>query len=258
MSLASESKLAAIGIDSILRGEPTLNKEQQNDAKALPARIRALLLRFLSGATTKESEFPEFDYDAIKPLLEGQGEAQAHALDATDPDPEVHADATRAIDYLQKSLPRRVTKTTVKQTILPPEPFEMGRFRRKWMVACRPLDVLDDLCDGSIDTGMVAALRAMFPEIYRSIAMPGGAVDNAIATMKTRRGDDFDITGDRDALLRVLLQADGGVDMDLANDYARVAAQVPAPEPTNKPKPKELNIKSGEALPGQVSATAKE
>lgn len=252
MSLESEAKTAAIGIDSIVRAKPTFNATQEYDAEATPARARALIIKFLSGGDAKESEFPSFDYADVKALLEGQAEKHAEALRKVADDPQVHADVTRILGYLQSSIPRRVTKSTVKQTVLPPEAFELGRFRRKWMVATRPVTVLEDLCNGSIDTGMVAAFAAMWPETYKMVKQ---MVDDSIAAMKDRRGENFDLSIGRNADMCVLLQAPS-VNFELANDYARIAAQVPqAPAPQAK-KSKQLNIKSGEALPGQVSATA--
>jgi hypothetical protein len=122
------------------------------------------------------------------------------------------------------------------------------------MVANDPLVVLRDLLDGSIDSGMVQALADYYPEFFKALTSPGGLVDDAIATMKANRGEDWDIDGDKDKLLQVLLQVQG-VNLGLANDFARVAAIQPPP-PTVSPKSKALTIETGEELPGQKSASS--
>jgi hypothetical protein len=264
VSLQSEATLAAIGVEPILEGKPRFNQEQQNDARALADRMRALVLRFLSGAEDEPADLPAFDYKTTADLLDNVGEEQTHGLVTLLPEPladEVEADATRLIHYLQGALPRSVRKSMVKATNDPPEPFELGRFRRKWAIANDPTIVLRDLLSASIDSAGVQALAQMFPATYQALTGPGGIVDEAIATMKSRRGDRWDLSISRDRLLRVLMQTEDA-DLDLATDFARAAAAgagTAEPQPVgggkSPSKPKDVKIDSeSEQLPGQKAA----
>lgn len=266
MSLQSELVTQAIGIGPILRGEPRFGVEQQAAAETLPKRLRAMLLRFMGGAKTEHGEMPPFDLADVGLLLRGTGEGRLSALHALLNNPgladEVAADVTRIVDYMQKALEQRVTKTVVKETTLPPEPFEMGRLRRKWAVAVDPAIVVRDLLSGSVDPGMVAALAAMWPAIFGLLVTGSqetgaGLVDEAIIAMKAKRHDKFDLPYDRNNDLKVLLQVPP-MNLALASDYGRVANVPPPPEaPQGKPsspKPKAVKLENSEALPGQKSA----
>jgi hypothetical protein len=261
MSFESESTLSAIGMEPVLEADPRFNQEQQNDARALPDRMRTLVLRFLSGRSQKAEEFPPFDYRAVADLLQGTDVEHAQGLITLIPEPladDVRSDATRIALYLQQQLPRQVRRTLVKVTVEPPDPLEVGRFRRKWMVACDPLVLLRDLASGSVDGAMVRAFSAMWPEFYQALAREGGIVDEAIATMKARRGDKWDISTGDDRELRTLMGAPT-LDVDLANDFARIAAadaaQPPPPamsKPQSPGKPKDIKLDTdAEQLPGQ-------
>lgn len=265
MSTQSEAALAAIGIEPILRGKPRFNQEQQNDARALADRMRALVLRFLSGAEDEPADLAPFKYQEIADLLDGVGEDQAHGLVTLLPEPfadQVQADATRVIHYLQGALPRQVRKSLVKATNELPEPFELGRFRRKWALANGPLALLRDLLAGCIDSASVEAFSAMFPATYAALAGPGGIVDEAISTMKARRGERWDLSIGRDRLLRVLMQAPD-TDLELAGDFAKAAAagagtqdpQAPTGGKASPSKPKDVKLDTdAEQLPGQKAA----
>jgi hypothetical protein len=253
MSVQSEAALITVGLQSILDASPSFGKGKQAEAAKLPATIRKLLLSALAGDKAPKADFPRFNYKQVSDQLQNTGEKQAHALLTGLPEPladEVLADVTHVIQYLQEALPRRVTRTTAKVTVEPPEAIELGRFRRKWMVATDPLVVIRDLVDGSISPDMVEAFQALYPATYEALSP---IVDDAIATMKARRGDGWDLPSSRDRALKTLLQAEP-VNLDLANDYQRVAQQVQqqAPQATQSPKP--LKLDTSEELPGQKSA----
>jgi hypothetical protein len=264
VSLDSEAALMEIGLRPVFDGNPRFNQEQAARAARLTKRARAMVLRFLSGSAEDDEEpqdepAPPFDWKAVSEQLQNLGDKQSAGLTAALPEPladEVSADVTRIADNLQRALPRRVTKSTVKATVQPPGVMELGRFRRRWAVATDPLIVLRDLVRGSISPDQVEALSETYPEFFKALTSPGGIVDDAIATMKARRGDNWDIPISRDRTLRVLLQAEP-LNLALAADYQRVAqaqaqqaAQMPGQGPTTKP----LKIETNEELPGQKVA----
>ena len=254
--LEAETVVAALGLDAILRGNPSWSLERQENAAAFGKRARAALLRFL-GASEPDAEaedVPEFDWDEASKLLQEVGEEQNEALFDALPDDiqdDVLGAATRAIGYLQEVLPRRVTKTTALDAVTPPEPFELDRFARMWMVAVDPMSAVRAMREGSLDMVMVSALAAMYPALYESVAAEGGLLDEAIAVMKARRGDKWDVTDDQDRQVKILIQADP-IDFDLAADFAALTPAAPAPP--GQPRGAKAIKPTDELLPGQKSA----
>lgn len=248
--LEREALVASMGIDRILAGKPRYNLEVQTDALAWPKRAEALLLKFFGASEMEPEDPPDFDWEEASDLLLNVGEAQNEAmLDALPDDiqDEVIAAATRVIDYLQHNMERRVTKTTARVEVAPPEAFALDRFERQWAVAVDPLRALRAMAEGALDPVMVTALQEMFPALYEAVAEPGGLLDEALAAMKARRGENWDVTDEQDRMVKVMLQVDP-IDFGLAADFA--ALGMPAAAPPAKPSPVEHKI-GDELLPGQ-------
>jgi hypothetical protein len=161
----------------------------------------------------------------------------------------VVASATRAVAYLQQSIPKRVWRTVVNAHVDPPGPIDMDRFRRRWLVAADPAVVLRDLLSGRIDPVMVDAFAEMYPELYRALQ---ATVDEAIATMKARRGDKWDINATRDRDLRTLLQAPG-INLGIVAALSQAQAPLDEGQPAGAPQAKAVNARltDAEKLPGQ-------
>jgi hypothetical protein len=259
-----EAVVAVIGIDKILAAKPTLNIEQLDQAKDMPRKTRAVLLRFLSSSEPGEvPDEPPFDYDTVSQQLLNVGEAQTTALYEAlrgrlhdDDAQEVVNAATRVILALKASIPRRVYKSVVNESVMPPEPYALGRWQRQWTVAVRPQIVLDGLLADTIDAGMVSTLQQTFPELYK---MTLAQLDDAIATMKTRRGDKWDVPESKNRDLKILLGVPY-LNFDLAAAYAAVPDPTaeqqkqggPPPIPLSQAKPDDKQ--SPEELPGQAAA----
>ena len=134
--LQVESLVQAIGIDKILAANPTLNQEQREKAKNLAKWTRAQILKFFSSTEKDEGEdLPEFDYDTVSKQLLTVGEKQNHALYDllkdyfNDDDAQAVVNfATKIILTLKASIPRRVYKSVVNETVMPPEPYSLGRW----------------------------------------------------------------------------------------------------------------------------------
>lgn len=244
--LEAEIAVGVIGLDAILRGTPTWTTGKQEDAAAFEKRARALILKALVNREEQPGTDDDgFDYSEVSKLLENVGDEQNDALFAALPDDiqdDVLNAATRAIEHLQAIQPRRVTKTTARELVEPPEPFEMDRFARAWRVGVDPMSALRNMSVGALDMVQVDALEAMYPEIYKRVAREGGILDDAIATMKTRRGEKWDVTDDQDRQVKILIGADP-IDFDLANDFATLG-QIAQP-----PKPRQSGGTSGDIKP---------
>lgn len=254
--LEAEIAVAVLGLEAILKGEPGWTVGRQNDAASYQKRARALLLKALAAKDPADADEPAFDYEETRELLEADDEtveARSQALyDALPDDIQdvVEAAASRAIAFLQAQQPRRVTKTTARVDVSPPEPFELDRFARTWRVAMDPMSALRAMAQGGLDMVMVAALQGAYPELYDAIAAPGGWLDEALATMKARRGDRWDVTDDQDRQVKILIGAEP-IDLDLANEYAAIAPSIAPPAP----RAKSGTVKATEELlPGQKSA----
>ena len=232
----------------------------------MPRKTRAVLLRFLSSPETTEApDLPPFDYDTVSKQLLNVGEAQTTALYKAlagrldDDDAQLVVNmATRVILALKASIPRRVYKSVTTETVMPPEPYALGRWERQWAVAVKPQIVLDDLLASNIDPGMVSTLQQAFPESYK---MTLAQLDDAIATMKTRRGDKWDVPETKNRDLKILLGVPY-LNFDLAAAYAaapdptsEVPKQAPQggtpPIPLSQAKPDDKS--SPEELPGQAA-----
>lgn len=263
--LDAEIATAAVGLDAILRGSPSWSLETQADVLAFPKRAKALLIKSLGRTAPEgEDEEPPFDYDEAKKLLEADDdeiERRAEALFSALPDDiqdDVQAAASRAISYLQDIFPRRVTKTTARMDVSPPEPFELDRFARAWRVVTDPLHALRAMAEGGLDMVSVEALAKAYPAIYEMVSgrtepgTPGGGglLDEAIATMKGRRGERWDITDDQDRQVKILLGEDS-IDLELANEFAESQATTPAQQPRQRAQ---RAAPIDELLPGQKQA----
>jgi hypothetical protein len=258
VSLESELTVASMGLAPILRSTPRIGVGQSNDAAAWLPRARALLLRFLGGGSEKGSEQPPFDYKDVSALLEADEDEIQDRSDAlyTVLPPEqvddVVASATKAVDYLQQSIPKRVWRTVVNAHVDPPGPIDMDRFRRRWMVAADPAVVLRDLLRGAIDPVMVDAFAEMYPELYKALQ---AVCDEAIATMKARRGEKWDINATRDRDLRTLLRAPA-INLGIVNALSQAQEPLEQGQPAGGPQAKAVNsrLTDAEKLPGQKGA----
>lgn len=256
----AEAAVGAIGLDRIMKGETSWAQKYREAAAAFPKRARALLLKALASKDTEpDGEMPAFDYDEAKRLLEqGDDEAEkaTEALYDALPDEmqdEVEAAAGKAITFLQQNLPRRVSKTTARLEVSPPEPFELDRFARMWRVAVDPMWALRMMAEGGLDMVMADALAEMYPALYELLAGEGGLLDDAIATLKARKGEKWDVSDDQDRQVKILLRVDP-IDLDLANDFAEIGQQQQTQQPmAGRPRPKG-GPTTEELLPGQKQA----
>jgi hypothetical protein len=250
--LAVEHLLIAIGLGDILAGTPRFGVGVQEEAAKMPARVRADLLSFLNGGEGETSDV-EFDWkDALDQLTnEDTAQRNLEALYAKLPPEvadEINAAATPVVMALQGLLPRRVSRSTVKLSIEEPAPEALFRFKRQWTGAVDPRSILRDPM--SADPTTVAAVAQFYPDFYQSILT---AIDEAIATMRTRRGEAWDLDHARDRALRVLLGAPA-VNLELASDFASVQVQQQAPQPrkaTAAAARQEKQTTEAEQLPSQ-------
>ena len=255
--LDAEIATAAVGLEPILRGTPSWATKYQDDFAQFKKRARQFILRALQNREPDaDVEELAFDYDEARKLLDADDEEierrHNELYDALPDDiqDDVQAAATHAIEYLQGAIPRLAIKTTARLDMAPPEPFALDRFARQWRVVVDPMSALRAFAEGSLDMVQVEALQEAYPEIYKLIADPdgGGLLDEAIASMKARKGDRWDVTDDQDRQIKILIGAPP-VDLELAADYAASQPIAPAPQP--KAPSRKTVRPADELLPGQ-------
>lgn len=236
-----ECLLAAIGPARILAGQPTMHKYQMDRAAAMPREIRRRVLRFLGTDSFQPAdELPEFDWEAVFKLVSGGEDPQrAAALYAVIPDGELATDlGTRAATiqgWANAKLPRE-PRTVAYDESMPldePSPSAVAEFRRQWEVANDPMVVIDDLEDGSLIDDQVTAVAELYPAIYAEMRQ---AVSDGVAANKARKGQDWEPSATKDALLGTLRQKDvtdhalaAAVQQVYAQEAAAAAQPTPAP-----------------------------
>lgn len=249
--------MAAIGLGSILDRDPRWNQETQDGAAKWLSRARADVLRFMSGAAGEDVEIPDFDYDQVADYLDADDDAvqaRDEAIRAALPDDiqeDVIGAASRLLDAIRQVFPRSIRATSVNKTPQPPGPMALEKFRVQWEVATDPMRVLRQLVEGSLSPDAVDAFQAMWPELYKAVAGPGGVVDDSIATMKSRRGEGWNIDDDRDATLKTLLGLNV-LNPLLASSLSAPEVRQQQPAETRGAKPVDLkDVQAAETLPGQ-------
>lgn len=254
--LAVDAALATLGLDAVLHAKPPkFGVGKQDEAAQLPNDIRKMCNEFLSGERRKCASLPPFKWDAVRDLLDQDAaEAQMHALTEAVPIPELALDvaaaATRILKALTEKMPRRMRETLLGPEALRPSDAAAARFARAWSVACDPLIVLRDLCEGSLSRDMVECFQEFYPALYE--ATQAIMVDCA-TRMKARRAS-FAIEGRNDRLYRILM----GIEPDgtgLGQDYQALFKGEVAQEQQESPPPGELSRMSfrpeAQGTPGQ-------
>ena len=254
--LETEAALASIGLGAILDNDPRWNQETAEGAVKWLQRARALVLRFMSGVTEEAAEVPDFNWATVADHLDADDDAVAardEAIRAALPDDiqeDVIGAASRILMAIQQVFPRSIRKTSVNVTPQEPGPMALEKFRVQWEIATDPMRALHQLVEGSLSLDAVDAFRMLWPELYKAVAGEGGAVDDAIATMKSRRGENWNVDDDRDASLKTLLG------IDVLNPLLTTSLSAPEvrQQQPNETGAKAVNlgdVKAAEVLPGQ-------
>ena len=190
MSLAAELLLAELGIHGILSRDPITVLARHRDA--VDPRARQLVRRARSFATANVwdpyvYEAPEWRYrDVIEAV--NNPVTEAHYAEATGlPDSLAIAfqeAASTVLRYLQQTLPVVSTTRAFGVELLEPSDTVWATYCRTLRLANRPQYVLDLLDAGTLLPAEVAALRAMYPEIYGEI---GQAIFDAVVDARTSK-----------------------------------------------------------------------
>lgn len=249
---------AAVGLLPILKAKPRLSQHALQTAADWPKVTRRRILRFLSSdAFDPAADFPALDYPEVLGLVTAeQTPAQTHALFAAVPDRELATDMGLLADHILQwafgALPRSPPNPITNMPVDDPGPASTADFRRAWNVACTPRTVLDDLCDGSLIDDQVATLAQLYPEIYRDMR---AAKEEAVATMVSRRGANWEPSPLKASLLATLMQQsnlDPSLTAAMQQVYASEPGQTPTPPQASRAAPAG---DSAESTPGnQASA----
>ncbi len=255
--LRAELLLASVGIEPILQAKPNLNATAIADADKFVPRARAMLLKFLGGSKDDVETPKAFDYKAVAKLLdESDQDQQVAALNAAFPDDvqdNVMAMATKAAEQLRGKLPRSTYRTTVNVSSNQPPPVALAKFRRAWDVMNDPATLFRNMLQRTVTQDEVEAFEAAYPALYATLLAPGGILDEAIATMKDRRGDKWDIDDESDKIVRTVTGQER-FKADLARDMAAAisnAKQQATPEGQAKNNAAAVRMTQAEELPGQ-------
>ena len=224
--LAAEAALFAIGYEKVLEGKPTWNLVDKRLAANLPKVVRKYLYEFVSKTERREVEdLPDFDYEAVQKLVNKgatvkQATALSEAVDNFRLGTAISADVARITQVMQQLLPQGSRTTTTGDVPVKPAPDQIEEYARSWAVACKPLIVLVDLCEGSLSSDQVKALQNLYPNLYQLVTTVANEV---IAKMKVKRGDDWELDDKRDRLLGLLLgKSDGSPDLGIAADFQAI------------------------------------
>lgn len=134
---------------------------------AVAAKARA----FISGERdAAKATLSELDYEKVlDQIVAAQKEAPSHGgfekLDGDTISGYLVA-VTRAIQYLDKVIPRAAVKDMIGSRNLPPSDLQLSKFRRVWGVAQDPMTALNALVNGTLVKDQAIALQVMFPGIF--------------------------------------------------------------------------------------------
>jgi hypothetical protein len=248
-----DSVLATVGLESILRGEPRrYTKAAAEEAAGIPRAIKTALTDLLTNDFERAAKLPPFKYDDVNDLLTASGTPeQIEALQKALGDPALAADvtdaATRAIQYLNTQLPRRVRETLTGSDVVPPSGQDLAQFRRAWLVATDPMIVLRDLKEGALSKDMVATLATVYPDLYAEIRRQ---VTERLIAMKAKRKT-WTPSRAKEQQLAVLMQIDSGDAADMAQIQSFYASPQ-NPQNPGKAAPSKLNLDTEDLeTPGQ-------
>lgn len=236
--LAIEAAVAAIGLESILSGEPTFYRHQIDTALKLPKKIRAELRAFYAAdGFEKASPLPKLDYHHVLDLLDRAGQPhQAEALIAAVEDQrlaaEMSAVVTRIVSILESAIPRRQEQSLVGAVDVTPDRESLARFRALWVLASDPMRVLTEMREGQLDPESVQRFAALWPATYAAIVQ--AEVDARVAA-KAARGKRWQPSSKKTRQVLTLQQTstfDPGLAGAVATAYAESGAPKSRPLPS--------------------------
>jgi hypothetical protein len=256
--LAVDCALATVGLDSILRGEPRYTKEMAEKAAGLRGAVTRALNAYLASTEFEDAApNPPFDYDEVNKLLTDSGKPQqVKALHDAIPDQALAAGvldaASRAIQYLNSRIPRRVVTSLVGSDVVPPSRQDQAEFARAWWVACDPMIVLRDMQEQSLTEDMVTTLATLFPALYLDIKQQ---VHARLVAMKAKRKR-WVPSSKKSAQLARLMQVSPDDLADVAAIQATFAPATPAAPAAPSGGLPRLNIKTDDLqTPGQKASS---
>lgn len=170
----AEQLLAVMDVESILEpgAKVRITQEMRHKASRIPALINAEIRRFLTSAEFgKPGPLPEFKYKRTLALLtEFDPQQRIQALSAA-----VHEDddtagvivvAGKAIKFLKALLPAKARVTYTGPVQMQPNDLVMYRFRRAYAAIENPMEIFDDLREGSLCRDQVRVLQAIYPSLH--------------------------------------------------------------------------------------------
>lgn len=249
-----ESVLAAIGVDNILRGEPTFKRGQFREARDLTKRMREEFDRFYETAKfDPPKDLPPFDYDDVLALVSQPGitpeqtEALATVMPDADMAMELGIEAGRVLAWANQTIPRNVRQSFTGDKIDPPDPESAAQFRTRWQVAVDPMTVVRDMLQGCLDADQVSTLALLYPALYQEMRQAEADARTAAAM---EHGKDWDPGPSKAAQAQTLLQAqpyDAALAASVQQAYD--AQNKPAPHPPRAPgsaKPVDTDMTPGQ------------
>lgn len=249
-----ESVLAAIGVDNILRAEPTFKRGQFREARDMTKRMREAFDQFYESSTfDPPKDLPPFDYDDVLGLVSQPGitpeqtEALATAMPDADMAMELGLEAGRVLAWANQTIPRNVRQSFTGDKIDPPDPESAAQFRTRWQVATDPMVVVRDMLKGCLDADQVSTLALLYPALYQEMRQ---AQADAKAAEAMKHGKDWDPGPSKAAQVQTLMQAQP-YDTTLAASVQQAydAQNKPAPHPKRAPgsaKPVDTDMTPGQ------------
>jgi hypothetical protein len=176
-ALAAEGLVAATGILDVLKGTPQpVLKSTLEAADAIPGQIRHAMAEFCREPGFSGGKRPrvEFSYEkALERLTRQLTQDDLEAI-AEGFRPELQPLATeyavvvqRIWAYLRSKLPIRTRRNMTEEKNVTPSDRELQAFRRAYEIAESPILIVSDFLAGRLTRDQVAAVQAMYPELYQ-------------------------------------------------------------------------------------------
>lgn len=229
MSAFAEALVAVADLESILARKPKrLTLRQAEEARRLPTAIAGLMRTFVTkpGWRRRPKRDTSFDYPKLlKSLTMSFGADEAARIIDGFADISLGSEFAVTVSRILAHLTERMPRVPSRK----PDPVDLERFKRLYLIAEYPLVALEKMCAGTMTLQDAQAFGAMYPELQAR------AQDALIRQVMARKMKDenWRLPWEKQGMAAMLL----GIPLYTPERIQRLQAQVKSAQPQQKAPP---------------------